>query len=414
MQHKIIDHLFRHHYGKMVAILTRFFGLAHIETIEDAVQDTFVKATLQWRNQQPDNPEAWLTKVAKNRTIDLLRSLKSEKNRHQQISAGTISIPISDLFLDHEIEDSQLRMIFVACHPSLKPQEQIAFALKSISGFSTIEIAAALLTREDAITKRLQRARKSIIANNIQFEFPAPHELQSRLVRVMEVIYLTFNEGFHSTNTDNLIREDLCGEAIRLCKLLLKKENFRTGSMYALFALMCFHASRLESKTNSKNEIVDIREQDRSKWHLPMIELAKNALTKATEFDEISIYHFEAAIALEHVKASAFSDTNWNIILYYYDKLYDIQPSDFSLLNKAIINIQLNKLQAAKEILEAIKCDKLGQRQYLYFGCWAEYYSKKGDKLTSISCYEKAIANTSNALEKAYLKKKMDFLGTTN
>ncbi|MEO9893579.1 sigma-70 family RNA polymerase sigma factor [Aurantibacter sp.] len=414
MEHKIIDHLFRHHYGKMVAILTRFFGLAHIQTIEDAVQDSFIKATLQWRNKLPDNPEAWLTKVAKNRTIDLLRSLKSEKNRHQQISAGTISIPISDLFLDHEIEDSQLRMIFVACHPNLKPQEQIAFALKTISGFSTKEIAAALLTREDAITKRLQRARKSIVANNIQFEFPEPHELQGRLIRVMEVIYLTFNEGFHSTNTANLIREDLCGEAIRLSKLLLRKEKFRSGSMYALFALMCFHASRLESKTNNINEIVDIRHQDRSKWHAPMIELAKNALTKATEFDDISIYHFEAAIALEHVKASTFSDTNWNIILHYYDKLYEIQPNDFTLLNKAIVNIQLNKLQAAKEILEAIKCDKLGQRQYLYFGCWAEYYSKKGDKLTAISCYEKAIANTSNTLEKAYLKKKMDFLGTTN
>jgi len=119
MEHKIVDHLFRHHYGKMVAILTRYFGLTHIETIEDAVQDTFIKATLQWRNQLPDNPEAWLTKVAKNRTIDLLRSIKSEKNRADKIDIGASSVELNDLFLDHEIEDSQLRMIFVACHPSL-------------------------------------------------------------------------------------------------------------------------------------------------------------------------------------------------------------------------------------------------------------------------------------------------------
>ncbi|MBM1105277.1 sigma-70 family RNA polymerase sigma factor [Aurantibacter crassamenti] len=414
MQHKIIDHLFRHHYGKMVAILTRFFGLAHIETIEDAVQDTFIKATLQWRNQRPDNPEAWLTKVAKNRTIDLLRSLKSEKNRHQQVSAGTVSIPISDLFLDHEIEDSQLRMIFVACHPSLKPQEQIAFALKTISGFSTKEIAAALLTREDAITKRLQRARAAIVANNIQFEFPAPHELQIRLTRVMEVIYLTFNEGFHSTNADNLIREDLCGEAIRLSKLLLKKEKFRSGSMYALFALMCFHAARLESKTNSDNEIVDIRNQDRNKWHVPMIELAKNALTKSAEYKDVSIYHFEATIAFEHVKAVTFEDTNWNIILHCYNKLYEIQPSDFALLNKAIVTIQLNKLNDAKDILESIKYDKLGQRQYLYYGCYAEYYAKMGAMPAAIAFYEKAITKTSNALEKAYLLKKKNLLQASN
>ena len=161
MENQLVDHLFRHHYGKMVAILTRYFGLAQMETIEDAVQDTFIK-TLQWRKELPDNPEAWLTRVAKNRTIDLLRSIKAEKNRIERINNGPNSIPLNELFLDHEIEDSQLRMIFVACHPSLKPQQQIAFALKTISGFSTKEIAAALLTKEETISKRLQRARKTI------------------------------------------------------------------------------------------------------------------------------------------------------------------------------------------------------------------------------------------------------------
>ena len=192
----MVDHLFRHHYGKMVAILTRFFGLSHIETIEDAIQDTFIKATLQWRKQQPDNPEAWLTKVAKNRTIDLLRSIKAEKNRVDKMTTGAASLQINELFLDHEIEDSQLRMIFVACHPSLKPKDQIAFALKTISGFNTKEIAASLLTNEKTIAKRIQRAIKTIINNGIQFVFPAPKQLDRRLNRVMEVIYLTFKCKF--------------------------------------------------------------------------------------------------------------------------------------------------------------------------------------------------------------------------
>ena len=238
MQHKVVDHLFRHHYGKMVAILTRFFGLSNIETIEDAVQDTFIKATVQWRNQIPDNPEAWLVKVAKNRIIDLLRSIKAEKGRFEKITSGASSFQIEELFLDHEIEDSQLRMLFVACHPSLKPNEQLAFALKTIAGFSTKEIAAALLTKEETIAKRLTRAKKAITKNKLRFDFPPPKELQNRLHRVMEVVYLTFNEGFHSTNKDKLVREDLCGEAVRLCKLLLKREAFRSGSLYALFALL--------------------------------------------------------------------------------------------------------------------------------------------------------------------------------
>ena len=148
---KIVDHLFRHQYGKMVSILTRIFGLSNIEIIEDAVQDTFTKAILKWRNQVPPNPEAWLTKAARNRAIDLLRQIKAEQTRFTKINSGASAIYLNDLFLDHEIEDSQLRMIFVACHPQLDSKEQIAFALKTISGFSTMEIAAALLTKEETI-----------------------------------------------------------------------------------------------------------------------------------------------------------------------------------------------------------------------------------------------------------------------
>lgn len=406
MENKIVDHLFRHHYGKMVAILTRLFGLSHIETIEDGVQDTFIKATLQWRTQLPDNPEAWLTKVAKNRTIDLLRSIKAEKNRFEKISYGVSSIQLNELFLDHEIEDNQLRMIFVACHPSLKPNEQIAFALKTISGFSTKEIAAALLTKEETILKRLTRAKKSIIANNLQFDFPPANEVKDRLGRVMEVIYLTFNEGFHSTNAKKLIREDLCGEALRLCKLLLKKEQFRSGSLYALFALLCFHASRLESKTNSANEIVDIRQQDRSKWFFPLIEVGNSAMNKAMEYDEVSIYHYEAAIAAEHLKANHFDQTDWSKILNWYHKLYDLDPNTFTYLNIAIVNLQLNRFSEAKQILDSISDSDLEQRAYLYYGCYAEFYARMGDTVLAISYLNQTIVKTSNSLEKAYLQKK--------
>jgi len=146
-----IDHLFRHQYGKMVSILTRIFGLNQIETIEDAVQDTFITAIKTWRTKLPENPEAWLTQAAKNRVIDLFRKMDSDQLRDQNFQRNTMPLAVSELFLDHEVEDSQLRMIFTACHPSLDARDQIAFALKTISGFSAKEIAFSLLAKEESI-----------------------------------------------------------------------------------------------------------------------------------------------------------------------------------------------------------------------------------------------------------------------
>ncbi|MGB2761335.1 MAG: sigma-70 family RNA polymerase sigma factor [Maribacter stanieri] len=410
MEHKVVDHLFRHHYGKMVAILTRFFGLSYIETIEDAVQDTFIKATSQWRTKIPDNPEGWLNRVAKNRTIDILRSIQAEKNRNLSITTGASSLQIDELFLDHEVADSQLRMIFVACHPSLHPSEQIAFALKTISGFSIKEIAAALLTKEETIVKRLTRAKKSIKENNIQFKYPAPEAIPERMVRVMEVIYLTFNEGFHSTNKEKLIKEDLCGEAIRLCQLLLKKEQFRSGSLYALFALLCFHMSRLESKVSSDNQIVNLEHQDRTKWYFPLIKMGNSAMLKAMDYDDTSVYHYEAAIASEHLNAKKFEDTNWKKISYWYEQLYTFEPNMFTLLNHATVCLQLSDFEKTHQLLKSIDVAELGQRAYLYYGCYAEYYMKIGEKDLSISFLDKALLGTSNMLEKEFLTIKREGL----
>ena len=263
-QDKIIDHLFRHQYGKMVSILTRIFGFSNLEIIEDAVQDTFLKATHTWKDSIPENPEAWLTQAAKNRTIDLFRKIKADKTRIQNLDSGPSAIALNELFLDHEIEDSQLRMIFACCHPALQNKDQIAFALKTISGFNQKEIAAALLTKEGSIKKRLQRARKTIVEQSIKFEIPSGNELESRMDNVVQVIYLIFNEGFHSNGKNNILRKDLCGEGLRLCKMILNKESLRGNSIYSLFALMCFNSSRLETKVTD-DIVVELKYQNRKK-----------------------------------------------------------------------------------------------------------------------------------------------------
>ncbi|OUS00820.1 sigma factor, ECF subfamily protein [Flavobacteriales bacterium 33_180_T64] len=406
MESKLIDHLFRHHSGKMVSVLTRIFGLAHLEIIEDAVQDTFIKASLSWRTQQPNNPEAWLTQAAKNRVIDIFRKLKTERKYFPNLSQGTDAIAIHELFLDTEIEDAQLRMIFTACHPKLDSRDRISFALKTVSGFSTKEIASALLTKDDTIKKRLSRARKAIQKEELQFHIPQGNLLHERLQSVMEVLYLIFNEGFHSNTQKHLIRTDLCGEAMRLCQLLLKREHMRTPKVYALFALMCFHSSRLEAKINSDNELLDLKHQDRSLWHSPLIELGNAMMNKAVEIDEFSSYHFEAAIAAEHLKAKTFETTNWNKILGWYKSLYQLQPMPSHVLTMAIICVQSGDYKKADIYFNQLNPEDLVQRSYLYFAAKADYFTGVNQLKEALTYINKALEAVTNNLEKKFLEKK--------
>ncbi len=406
MDSKLIDHLFRHHSGKMVAVLTRIFGLSNLEIIEDAVQDTFLKASISWRNQQPNNPEAWLTQAAKNRVLDLFRKLKAEKKYIPEIKNGIEAISINDLFLDTEIEDAQLRMIFTACHPNLNAKDRISFALKTISGFSIKEIASALLTKEETIKKRLLRAKQNIQKENLQFKIPIGIQLPIRIESVLEILYLIFNEGFHSNKKEILIQKELCGEAMRLCKMLLKNKHTNISASYALFALMCFHAARLDAKINTENELLDLKTQDRSKWSFPLIQLGNAMMNKAVENDEFSCYHFEAAIIAEHIKAPNFEQTNWNKILQWYQHLYKLQPTTSHLLNMAVVCLQSKNYIKANYYFEKITPLDLGQRSYLYFGAKAELFYQTGKIKEAIKYIDISLKNVSNSLEKEYLLKK--------
>ena len=368
MEPKLIDHLFRHHSGKMVSVLTRIFGLQHLDIIEDAV--------------------------------------KSQKNNLPDITQGTDAIAINELFLDAEIEDAQLRMIFTACHPKLDPRDRISFALKTVSGFSIKEIASALLTKEETIKKRLMRARKAIKKADIQFHIPQGKTLVERLDSVMEVLYLIFNEGFHSNSKNQLIREDLCGEALRLCQLLLKRKQTQLPECYALFALMCFHSARLPAKTSVDNEVLDLKQQDRTLWHFPLIQLGNFMMYKAVETDVFSCYHYEAAIAAEHLKADTFENTNWNTILNWYEALYNLQPMPSHVLTMAVICIQNKDFKKADSYFKQLQPEDLEQRVYLYYAAKADYYAETNDLSEALIQIDLALKTVTNTLEKAYLLKK--------
>ncbi|TBN05486.1 sigma-70 family RNA polymerase sigma factor [Hyunsoonleella flava] len=414
MEHQLIDHLFRHHSGKMVSVLTRIFGLKHLDIIEDAVQDTFIKASLSWRKQQPENPEAWLTTAAKNRVLDIFRKLKTEQKHLPNINQGTDAIAINELFLDTEIEDAQLRMIFTACHPKLDPRDRISFALKTVSGFSIKEIASALLTKEETIKKRLSRARKAIQQADIQFKIPQGKSLALRLDSVLEVLYLIFNEGFHSNRKETLIRQELCSEALRLAQMLLKNTLTRTPDAYALCALMCFHASRIESKTNADNELLDLKHQDRSLWHFPLIQLGNSMMYKAVDTSEFSFYHYEAAIAAEHLKARTFEDTNWKKILRWYQCLHTLQPMLSHVLTMAVICLQTKDFTLAESYLSQLKPEDFVQRAYLYYGALADLYTATSKPKKALRFINLALECVGNDLEKAYLEKKKQKIQSKN
>ncbi len=401
----VVDHLFRHHQGKMISTLTRIYGLSNLGMIEDAIQDTFITAMIHWKNGIPENPEGWLTAASKNRAIDLLRKVKADDNRILKLDNGPSVISLNDMFLPDQIEDSQLRMIFTACHPKLNPKDQIAFALKTIAGFSEKEIGAALLLKYETVKKRLARARKTIQSQEIKFDIPDKKEIGRRIQEVHQVLYLIFNEGFQSTKKDQVVNKDLCGEAMRLCTLLLKKEHLRSGEGYALFGLFCFHAARLDAKVQGEM-IIDLKNQDRSKWEKDLIAIGHNAMYQSTKYDVMSRYHIEAAIAAEHTNAKSFEETNWMNILEYHLMLHNSDPTNYSAMNISIVLIQLDRLDEAKIYLDIIDPDKLENRAYLYFGIKAEYHTKLKDLSNAILCYDLALKNVTNQSERNYIEEK--------
>lgn len=401
-----IDHLFRHQSGKMVSVLTRIFGLQHLETVEDAVQDTFIKAAKTWAQNPPENPQAWLTTAAKNRVLDIFRKLKADKERLPKVDFGTAAIAIDELFLDHEIKDSQLRMIFTSCNPVLDSRDQIAFALKTISGFSTKEIAAALLLKEETVKKRLSRARKTISEKGLRFEIPNGPQLNDRLDRALAIVYLIFNEGFHSARQEQLIRKDLCAEAVRLVKIILNHPSTNHPNAHALFALFCFHSARLDSKVNTQNEVVSLKDQDRSLWDRDLIFLGNAAMHKAVETEFYSAYHYEAAIASEHVVARTYADTSWDRILDWYERLNEVKPSVMNVMSIAVVQLQLKDYRSVEKMLKKVSPKDLEQRAYLYYGLQAEYFAALGQTQNAIEHIDLAIELVTNQSEKEYLLKK--------
>ena len=396
----------------MIAVLTRIFGIHNLEMAEDVVQEAFLKATQVWKFELPDNPSAWLMRVAKNKALDLFRRQQNFQHYSRELSARLqqeAEDTIDQFFHDTEISDSQLRLIFACCHPHLKEEDQVALTLKTVSGFGVHEISKALLTNDETIQKRLYRAKHFIRENNIEFEIPAGNELNKRLEMVHAVLYLLFNEGYNSTKADELIQYDLCAEAMRLCKLLVEHASLKSPSSPALLSLMCFHAARFASRLDENNGIILLSQQDRSRWNTDLIKMGSHYLNLSSSGNTISVYHIESAIAAEHSLTNDFQNTNWKRLLKLYDLLLKIKPSPTVELNRAVVLAELGETQTAIEIILSIpKIDELLSSHYIYSAVLGDLYKRIHDTERATEFLLEAYRLTTSDAEKKLITKKLE------
>jgi RNA polymerase sigma factor (sigma-70 family) len=411
---QIISKLFRTESGKMGSVLTRLLGFENLSTAEDLVQETLLSALRVWKFKGiPENPTAWLYAVAKRKAIDVIRHGKVRQRAQTDLakalsSEWSLAPTVEHFFLSSEIEDSQLRMIFACCHPAIPYESQIAVTLKTLCGLSVNDIARCFFTTEETITKRLYRAREKIRSENISLEVPTGRQLRDRLEVVLHTLYLLFNEGYNSSNPDMLIRHDLCEEAMRLTLLLTRHPLTNLSECNALLSLLCFQASRENARVDGNGHIVLLENQDRTKWNKELIERGNFYLNLATENDEVSEYHIEAAIAACHSLASDFATTNWQMILNLYDSLERINGSDVVKLNKAVA---LSYTSGPEQALEFLSMVSGLENHYLFHSTMADFYSRCGNVTKALCHYENALALTPSAVELDLINRKKEMLG---
>ncbi len=407
--------MFRHESGKMVSVLTRIFGSENLELVEDVVQDSLVEAIKRWPYKGiPANPSGWLFTVAKNKALKIINREKYQKKystdvAHLLHSEWTAQPTMDHLFSEGEITDDQLRLMFTCCHPAISPDSQIALILKTLCGFSIPEIAKAFLTNQENINKRLVRARQKIRDSRISFEVPAGRALTERLQTVLEAIYLLYNEGYSASVGMELIRYEVCEEAIGLAEMIVVHPAIEDKSeVYALLALMQLNTSRLKARQDGEGNILTLAQQDRAVWDFRLMEKGFANLAQSITGGEISVYHILASISSYHCSAARFEDTDWKSILFLYDKLIQTDASPVVMLNRAVALAKVEGPEPA--ITELGKLNKFSAltSYHLLYSAQAEFYMELGRFQEAAVMLKSAIERAPLPAEKAFLRKKLE------
>jgi RNA polymerase sigma factor (sigma-70 family) len=404
--------LFRRESGRMIAALTRIFGVHNLALAEDVVQDAFCRALEVWKLRGfPENPSAWLMATAKNRALDVLRRERTARTFAPEMgrlleTEWTLAPLVDEAFAAPTVRDSELRMMFSCCHPRLPEEAQLGLILNILCGFGAGEIAAALLTGRAAIEKRISRGKKQLTGTNSLFEL-GDDEFASRLSTVRRALYLLFNEGYHGASPESPVSPPLCEEAMRLTALLRGYAPAATPATNALAALMCLHAARLPARLDLAGDLCPLDEQDRSRWDERLVAEGSFLLESSAAGEEMSGYHVEAAIAAVHAAAPTVGETDWDSIVPLYDRLMDIAPSPVVALNRAIAIGQRDGAERGLNELSAIVDRDRLERYPFYPAALGELELRRGNRGAAHEHFRTAFELARNEAERRYLKKRL-------
>lgn len=404
---QLLPHLFRTEYRKIVSVLCYLFGINHIEIAEDIVSDTFLSAAESWSLKGiPENPTAWLYTVAKNKTRNYLkRDALFEQKLSAEIKYNTPKSEEIEIDLSNKnIADSQLAMIFTVCAPCISAESQVALALNLLCGFGIQEIADAFLTNKEVIYKRINRAKDKLKTEQLKIEEPSPNEIDKRLDTVLTTIYLLFSEGYYSISQNTILRKDLCVEAMRLCYLLIENEGTNRPAVNALFALMCFHSSRFETRTDKNGETILYEDQDETLWNKELINTGEQYLSKSSGGYKISKYHLEAGIAYWHTHKEDTTE-KWENILQLYNSLLILEYSPIAALNRTFALAKTSGKTVA--IKEAEKLN-LSDNHFYYSLLGNLYTDIDNDK--AVQHFRTALSLANTTADKSIIKKNIEKL----
>jgi RNA polymerase sigma-70 factor (ECF subfamily) len=406
----LLEHLFRRQAGRMISHFTRLLGPAHVGLAEDAVQEAMLRALRTWPYEgTPENAAAWLFRVAHNVAIDALRRERLLGEKTEAVVAEftrSAAAPV-DPGTEEQLRDDELRMMFMCCHPALSRDVSVALSLKTVSGFSVREIARAFLADESAIAQRLVRAKRQLRESGLTFEMPDGDDRAARLTSVLDTIYFVFNEGYAAHEGEDLIRDDLCLEALRLGRLVATS-SMATPRAHALVALMAIQAARLAARVDEAGDLVLLGAQDRSKWDCKLIAMGFHHFDRSMEGDEVSEFHTQAAIAATHARAGNGAPVEWGIILDLYDQLLAMNPSPVVALNRAVALSKVRGAAAGLAAIEPLAEDPKLAGYYLLLAVRGHLLLELGRDEEAAECFASAMQRPCSAPERRFLQRKLE------
>lgn len=407
----LIEHFFRHQYGRIVAILVRRLGVRNLELVEDVVQSAMQRALIAWgQSGPPDEPAGWLLQTARRMALDALR-----RNRlHDRFIAGAVAEsgsgegePAAETCFPDEIGDGTLRLLFLCCHPAVPAESGVALALKTVAGFGIREIAAAVLTGETGVQKRIERARQRMRELSLELE-PLHHPwMKQRLGRVQAAIYLLFNEGFLSAVAATPIRGDLCDEALRMARLLANHPVGDHPETHALAALICFHSARSATRVDDAGALVLLDDQKRGEWDHGLIREGMEWMARSASGDSLSRYHLEAAIAWEHCRAASTGGTDWQQIERLYALLEPLVGGPAITLNRAIAESRTEGPRAAIRRMTDYPAEDLPEPWPLWNAVLGQLYRQAGEIQAARRHLEEALRDSRLPAERKLIERRL-------